>query len=215
MPDRIVGHVRIGDVALRPLHRDPHVDRSAPADLHHIAEPGAARRLPDQAVIGNVPLGFHPLEQAPGAEHGGPFLVAGDDEADRALLRGPEFRGRRDEGGNGALHVGGAAADELPVPDFGGEGIDRPLRSVSGRYDVRMPGKAEVRAARTDAREQIIDRAVRSFAPDMAPDLEAQSFQRRLEDVLRPLVGRGDARAAHEPRGKVDGIDGGRHCLPL
>ena len=46
--DRIVGAVRVGDMALRARHVDPHVDRAAPADLDRVAEPLDRGRLADQ-----------------------------------------------------------------------------------------------------------------------------------------------------------------------
>ena len=46
---RIVGEVRVGDMALRAGHLDPGIDRSAPADLDRVAEPRVGGRLADQA----------------------------------------------------------------------------------------------------------------------------------------------------------------------
>ncbi len=35
---RIIGQMRIGDVALRAVHGNPDIDRTAPPDLHHVAQ---------------------------------------------------------------------------------------------------------------------------------------------------------------------------------
>ena len=52
--DRIVGAVRVGDMALRARHVDPHVDRAAPADLDDVAEP---RRPRSARRSGSCPAG--------------------------------------------------------------------------------------------------------------------------------------------------------------
>ena len=50
--DRIVGAVGVSDMALRAGNLDPHVDRSAPADLDRVAEPRFRGRLADQDHVG-------------------------------------------------------------------------------------------------------------------------------------------------------------------
>ena len=47
--ERVVGKVRISDVAFAALDLEPDVDRATPANLHRIAEFRDRRRLADQA----------------------------------------------------------------------------------------------------------------------------------------------------------------------
>ena len=85
---RIVGAVRVGDVALHAGHRDPHVDRAAPADLDDVAEPRLRGRLADQDHVGPDAALRHPLHQRRRAVGRRAFLVAGDDQAERAGMLG-------------------------------------------------------------------------------------------------------------------------------
>ena len=83
--DRIVRLVRIGGVALPALHRDGEAQRAAAADLDRVAERVDAARLADDAMVGDVAVVRHPLQHLHRAVDGGAFLVAGDEEGDRAL----------------------------------------------------------------------------------------------------------------------------------
>ena len=126
--DRVVGAVRVGDVALRAVHGDRHVDAAAPADFHHVAEFHRTGRLADQAEVRDLAVLLHPRQDAHGAVGGDAFLVAGDQQADRAARRAgfEVLRGRGDERGDGALHVAGAAAVQDAVAHFRGERVAAP-----------------------------------------------------------------------------------------
>ena len=82
----------IGDVALRAVHGDLGVQAAAAADLHHVAEADGAGRLADQAEVGDVAVVAHPRQHTHGAVGGDAFLVAGDEQADRAVQGGPAAR---------------------------------------------------------------------------------------------------------------------------
>ena len=93
---RIVGAVRIGDMALHARHRDPHVDRAAPADLDDVAQPILGGRLADQDHVGPDAARRHPVHDRRRAVGGRAFLVAGDDQAERArMIRVARRRRRR------------------------------------------------------------------------------------------------------------------------
>ena len=85
----------IGDVALRAVHGDLGVQAAAAADLHHVAEPDGAGRFADQAEVGDLAVLAHPLQHPHGAVDGDAFLVAGDQQADRAVAAGRRRGGRR------------------------------------------------------------------------------------------------------------------------
>src|SRR5680860_1469842 len=108
--------MRIGDMALHAAHGQPAIQAAAPPDLDGVADTLGIGRLADQAVIGAVPVGLHPGEHLAGAVDPGSFLVAGDEQADRAvdlaafLLDVVDCRGG--ETGDRPFHVGGASAVE-------------------------------------------------------------------------------------------------------
>src|SRR3546814_1010708 len=84
----------------------------------------------------------HPFHDRGRPEDGGAFLVAGDDEAERARMMGNLGTGG-DEGGDGALHVDGAAPIEEIAAYLGREGVGRP--AVTGGDHIDMAGEGEMR----------------------------------------------------------------------
>ena len=90
------------------------------------------------------------LDHALGAVDRRAFLVAGDQEGERARcsrVRGDEFLAGGDHGGEPALHIGGAAAVEQAVADRRLERIGAPFLQRAGRDHVGVPGEAQHRAA--------------------------------------------------------------------
>ncbi len=61
--DRIVGELRIGDVALLAMQGQPAGERTAPAVLDRVAERGDAGRLAEQAMIEALAARARPFEQ--------------------------------------------------------------------------------------------------------------------------------------------------------
>ena len=94
---------------------------------------------------------LQPVENARGAVDGGAFFVAGDEQADRAAIAVAlgDARDGGDEGGDGALHVGGAAAEQRSAVDRRCEGIEAPGRDVAGRHHVGVAGEAEIGRGRS------------------------------------------------------------------
>ena len=117
----------------------------------------------DDAGVGHLAVRNHPVEHLAGAVDRRPFLVAGDEQADRAGLAGiaavvlqPAER-RGNEAGDGALHIDRATPPDLAVGQDPRERWMAPGRFVARGHYVRVSGEADVRAASTDAREQIVD----------------------------------------------------------
>src|SRR5262249_41927176 len=135
---------------------------AAPADLDHVSELALAGRLADHAGIDALALLHHPVEHLLGAVDGDTFLVAGDQQADRAAevvaAAGEETGHSARERSDGALHVRCTAPVELAIDDLGRERIDRPALEVAWRYHVRVSGEAEMRAARAYACVEVVDR---------------------------------------------------------
>src|SRR4029450_324088 len=119
------------------------------ADLDAIAELLEIRGLAEHAMIEFLAARGRPLHQLDGAVHGNVFLVAGDQERDRAfavLVRlaamGSEMvEHRRDAAGNATLHVDGAAAIEKTVLHLARKRTMAPGALISRRHHVGMAGK--------------------------------------------------------------------------
>src|SRR3546814_2457345 len=71
-------------MALHAVDMDPHVDRSAPADLDDVAQPPRGGWLAHHAEVRTQAVRGPPLHQGQRAMDGRAFLIAGDDQADRA-----------------------------------------------------------------------------------------------------------------------------------
>ena len=152
--DRVVGLVRIGGMALGAVDADGGVEAAAAADLDDVAQGIGVGGLADEAEVGDVAVGLHPVEHADGAVGGRALLVAGDEQADGAV-QFVDMRGRRgDEGRDAALHVAGTAADQKSVADLAGEGVGSPAGRARGD-DVRVSGEAEMRRTGAAAGEQV------------------------------------------------------------
>src|SRR5208337_3023789 len=109
--------MRVGDVALTAMQRQPPGQRAAPADLDRVAERLRAGRLADQAMIKALALRQRPVDELFRPVDRGAFLVAGDEKADRAGKRmaRDEAESRRHRRSEPALHVAGAAPPELAL----------------------------------------------------------------------------------------------------
>ena len=116
------------------------------------------RRLADDAVVDALAARGEPLDHLDGAVDRRAFLVGGEQQRDRAGrvgMRGDERLDRRDERGERALHVGGAAAVE-PAVALGRARTGRECHCVerAGRHDVGVAGEADQRARASPRRAQ-------------------------------------------------------------
>ena len=107
-----------------------------------------------------------------------------------------------DPGGDGALHVAGAAAIEHAVADVAGKRAGAPI-AVAGGNHVGMAGEADMRAGGADAGEQVFRLPVAQPG-----DGEAQRLQQLRQNILRAVIRRGDGGAADQCLGKGDGVGG-------
>ena len=159
--DRVVGEMRIGDVALLAGDRDRRRQAAAPADLDRVAEPRrarSARRRARRRSGGRVRCAQSSSLTVPLID--GPFLVAGDEQRQRAVGLPPlamKPRAAAMKARDAALHVHGAAAVEAPSAISPANGGCAPARLVARRHDVGMAGEDQMRRAarrswRTDSR---------------------------------------------------------------
>ena len=149
--DRIVRPLRIGDMALLAGHDQVAVERAAPADLDGVAELFLVARLAQNAVVEFLAALGRPLQQLGRAVDRDAFLVAGDQERDRALWLAVmvaemiEHGGQR--AGDAALHVDRAAAVKLAVGHLAGERRMRPGLSSPGGTTSVWPANIRCGAA--------------------------------------------------------------------
>ena len=86
---RVVGEVRVSDVALHAVHREAPGERTAPSDLDRVAEALVAGGFADHAIVDLLAPRLEHLDDPPGAVHRRAFLVAGEQE--REAARVPRF----------------------------------------------------------------------------------------------------------------------------
>ena len=206
--------MRIGDVALDAVDIERARLRAAAADLDAVAEFLDIAGLAEHAMVEFLAARRRPLQQLDGAVDGNVFLVAGDQERDRAVavsaglaaVGGEIFQHRRDAAGDAALHVDGAAPVEETVLDVARERAMGPCALVARRHHVGMSGKGDVRGTVADTGIEIVDIGGTGFAEGDAVHLEAGALQDILEHAERAGIGRGHRRAAEEIAGDGKGI---------
>src|SRR6516165_1911527 len=76
MRDRVIGALRIGDMALFALRDQRAIQRTAPADLDHIAQMVWVRRLADEAMVETLAALIGPAQKLVGAIDRRAFLIA-------------------------------------------------------------------------------------------------------------------------------------------
>ena len=131
---------------------EPAGHAAAPADLDHVAERRRDGRLADQAGVEHLAVLPQPVQHLAGAVDRGAFLVAGDQQADRAgevvAALGQEALGRGDEGGDRRPSCrprrGRTARRRAPRAANGSTSSPRRRR----RHHVGMAGEAEIGAGR-------------------------------------------------------------------
>ena len=131
----------------------------------------------------------HPLQQLDGAVDGDVFLVAGDQERDRAFwlaaIVGEILQHRGDAAGDAALHVDRAAAVQQAVLHLAGERAMRPGGFVARRHHVGMAGKGDVRRFSADAGIEIVDVGVPGSPKVTRCTSKPASFRRLRERRAR------------------------------
>jgi hypothetical protein len=208
---RVVGELRIGGMALRAGDRQHRVEAAAAADLDHLAERLGVGRLAGDAGVQLVPVLREPAQHLDGAVDRRPFLVAGDQEADRAVERAgrePPLGGR-DEAGDRALHVGGAAAPDHAVAQRAGERAGAPGLLGASRHHVGMAGKAQVRCGIADPRIEVVDVGCARVREFQAVAGEPQPLEDEFQQVERAALRRRHAGAADQIPGQLDRVDHG------
>src|SRR3978361_1257438 len=103
----------------------------------------------------------HPLQQFYGTVDGDVFLVAGDQERDRAFwfaaIVGKIVQRRCNAAGDAAFHVDGAAAIQNPRLYVARKSAVRPRTFVARRHHVGMARESNVWRRRAEARIEAVD----------------------------------------------------------
>ena len=200
--DRVAGELRVGDVALDAGESELGVQTAAAADLDHLAEFSRIGRLTHQAVVDDFAVCAHPVQHLDRAIDRDAFLIAGNQQADRArhlaAARRQELRESFDETRDGAFHVRRTAAKERIVDDLAGERILRPGVTLADRHHVGMAGVAKVGCRRAEPGIEIVDFRLAFGGEPQAVAGKPEGGQRAFEDVERALVARRHAFAANQ-----------------
>ena len=201
-------------MALYPPNRNLAGQAAAPADLDHVAQRFRVGRLADQAHVEPFVVSVEPFQHFLGAVDGVAFLVARNEQADRAAevcaAVVQEARDGGHEGGNRPLHVGCAAAVQDAVAHLSGEGIVGPVGRIAFRHDIGMAGETEIRAAGSQPGVQVVD-PMCAVAKGKTAAGEAEALQCRLQDIQSAFVFRRDGRPADQVPRQGKGFD---HVLP-
>ncbi len=190
--------------------------RAAPSDLDGVAHLVDVAGFTQHAVIELFSALRRPLQQLYGAVDGDVFLIAGDQERDRAFRLATVGREIVQYGGNRAgdatLHVHRAAAIEHAVLDVPGECAVGPCRFVTGGHHVGVPREGDVRRLRADACIEIVDVGRAGFGEGDAMHLEPGIAEQLLQYAERARVCRRHGGTTQQIAG--DGESVGRHWFP-
>lgn len=210
--DRIIGALRIGDMTLPAGHDQMAVERTAPADLDGVAEFFLVARFAQDAVIEFFAMLGRPLQKLGRAVDRDAFLVAGDQERDRALrfaaLRAKMIEHGGECAGDAALHVDRAAAIKLTAGDRACERRMLPRFLVARRHHIGMPGEHQIGRGAADAGVEILDVVGAGFVEGHAMHGEAGGLEHAFEIVERAAFIWRDRAAAQQIAGDSNGIGG-------
>ena len=161
-----------------------------------------------------------PAQQLDGAVDGDALLVAGDEERQRAALRLAAVRGqmierRRDEAGDAAFHVDGAAAVDLLARHLAGKRRMAPGCFIARRHHVGVAGKHEIGPFAADPGVKVLDRRGAGLGEGGAVNGKSRLPEHRLQIADRPAFLRRDRAAADEIAGDGDGIGGHARWLQV
>src|SRR5215831_5748076 len=155
-----------------------------------------------------------PLQKLDRAVDGDVFLIARDQEGDRAAAvfsrlaaAGGEIAEHRgDAAGDAALHVDSAAAVEEAVFHLAREGSMAPGGLIARRHHIGVTGKRDVRRRVSDARIEIVDIGGAGLTKGHAVHFEAGTLEDVFENAERTGISRGYGRAADQIAGNGKGI---------
>ena len=169
-------------------------------------------RLAQHAMVELFAARGRPFQQLGAAVDRDAFLVAGDQERDRAFrlaaVRGEMIERRRDLAGDRALHVHRAAAVQHAAGDVARERRMRPRLGIAGRHHVGVAGEHQMRRARADAGVEVLDVGGAGLGERHPVHGEARALQQRFEKRQRAAFRRRHRRAANQIAGDGDGIGG-------
>jgi hypothetical protein len=188
-------------VSLDAVDHEARGERAAAPVLDGVAEALHRRGLAHDAEVDRLAAALELLHHAHRAVDRGSFLVGGDEERHgTGVVRvvAHEAFGGGHERGDGGLHVGGTAPEELAFADRGLEGVRVPLLDRSRRHHVGMAREHHQRLALAVADEEVGDVAANEHL-----GLEAQGDQAVDDELLAALVGGGDRLASDQRFGEL------------
>ena len=192
------------------------VERTAAAGLDGVAEHRDIARLAQDAVIENLTTLGRPFQQLYRAVDRDAFLVAGDEQRERAFFRLAAVGGKMlersgDETSDAALHIDCAAPIKRVARDVTAERRMPPCRLVARRHHVGVPGEHQIRPCVADAGIKVVDRRGAGLGEGGTMHGKSRLRECLLQISERPALCRRHRPAADEIAGNRDGI--GAHGL--
>src|SRR4029077_6215330 len=207
---RILGELRVSDVALHAMNDQTPAEGPAAAHLDGVADGHFTRGLAHDTPIDALAACREQFHDAPSAIDRRSLLIARDQEGDRAgvqRMAGDELLGGGHHRHETALHIRGAPAIEDTVADLGHEWVAVPLLEWAGGHHIGMPGEAEQRSSVAAARPEVRDAA-------KWERLNHESDPRKAlrEKCLAALIGGGYGTTGNEIYSQFNGL---RHRLAV
>ncbi len=206
-------------MTLYAVDRQHTIDGPTAANLGHFAQGSRVCWLTNNAMVNGLALIGNCLQHLLGAVDGRAFLVAGDQETDGTIeitvARRQELGCGIGEAGDCGFHVDRSPAIEGAVLHLRAERVSDPGVFVAHRHHVGVAGETEVWAAVAQPGIEVLHVRGAVIAEGDQLTVEADPFQRRLQDILRAAVGGRHAVTADHRPGKFDRIDshgGGSRC---
>ncbi len=215
--NRVLGQMRIRNVALHAFHGQLARHRATAAILDHIAERDTGCRFPDDAVIQPFAACLECFDHLDGAVRCRAFFVARDQERERATvrwMRRDEFLARYDERRYRCLHIRRTTPVQLAVAMGRNERRRRPLFERPGRHDIGVAGEREQLAIDT-VRAALDGPEISDAARGDRFTVETNCRQPLDQQVLAMLVVGRNGRARDELFGEKKGAGHGFEPLSI
>ena len=223
--DRVVGQVRVGDVALHALDGELAAHGAASSVFDHVT--GLLHRcgFAHDAKLRRITTCLERFAHHHGAVEGWAFFVAGQQKCDAKLRLGAACKKllhSHHHGRQRCFHVARAAPKQLAVFVGGGERVTVPLRQWPGGHHIGVPGKGQslARSACTFGPKVTHAEGVRAGIhefTDKAQRLQGVGYQFQTAGILWRDRGFGDqlfGQAQGVVTGVGHGLEGMRGWMP-
>ena len=150
----------IGRMTLLAFDCDGEAQGAAPADLDGVTQSIDAGRFAHQAMIGQMAVLFHPLQNFDCAVDGRALFVIGDEKRNRTVelrVLAHKIHCSCGKGSNRSLHVGSTPAIKKTIFDFCFKRQMGPDGFITLWHDISVASKTKMWARIANAGEEVVD----------------------------------------------------------